>query len=200
MKKICVPISILIFIFTTNLSFSQTKKVNNSFNIELEKNILTIIKAFQQKDSTTLQKYIDTTIRCYEIPPYGTIHNLHKIGSVFFKSYDFLQSSFGLFSTRKKVIQFSDLPEYDCNKSKWNKKGLYANRNNRISTILQTLIKDNFETYNTKDLEHMLEIENSSYWVIYAPDDTVAISFLITYLNNKYYLTAYEIAPLYCDI
>ncbi len=191
-----LPITVLLISITAS---AQKTSNTSSPKGQFTPHILNIIKALQQKDSTTLQSYIDTTVGCYLLSPYGTL-NLRKTASIEFNSYDYSESNFGKYSSKQKVIQFASLPEYNCDKSKWNKKGLYANKTSSIFKFITILIKDYNTSLTSKDLSNMKQIEKNSYWIIYAPDNATAISFQISNVKGKYYLTAIEPVPLYCDI
>ena len=92
------------------------------------------------------------------------------------------------------------MPEYNCDKSKWTKRGLYAAKSTFLSDILARQIKDEQTNFGVTELDKIKALEKNSYWVTYAQDDGAAIEFLITFINEKYYLTGMQPVPLYCDI
>ena len=167
---------------------------------ELEINIINITKAILKKDTATLNKYIDTTVGFYVIPPFGVLYHLGKQNRIDFNDYNFQQGSFGDIKKQIPKIKFTTLPNYDCDKSKWNKKGLYASKSTFLSDILAKEIKEGESCYGESELNKIKALEKNSYWVTYAQDDGSAIEFSITFLNNKYYLTGMQPVPLYCDI
>ena len=128
------------------------------------------------------------------------MYHLEKQNSIDFDDYNFRQGRFGDFKKNIPKLKFATLPNYDCDKSKWNKKGLYAAKSSFLSTILARQIKDGETSFGVSELEKLKALEKNSYWVTYAQDDGSAIEFSITFLNNKYYLTGMQPVPLYCDI
>ena len=87
---------VYLFIFIGSIFlFSFQIKTKNADKKELEANITNIIKAIQKKDTATLNKYIDSTVGFYVVPPFGVLYHLEKQNSIDFEDYNFRQASFG---------------------------------------------------------------------------------------------------------
>ncbi len=157
----------------------------------LDDTIITVVKAFKEHDSITLNNLINKDIGLIFLYRTGIVDEFQKK-----ENFDFAKPTPGYmpyfdFLTDYK-IKFEPLPVFDCDSMKWSKPGLYCDTihiDHLLSTIAQSLEDFKGEKIEDSEIEKFKEIENNSRRIVLTDKNEGELVFYLTLIENKWYLT-----------
>ncbi len=170
--------------------------------MELENEIIKIVKAFKTKNENILNKYIDASIGFYLIPGPGTQLNFKKTNAISFSDSYFSYHNFGSEEIQNYKPIYEDPPIYDCETYKWSKEGLFIDKDKITlftSIIENPLNEENGISFSKDEIEAIKRMEKMSTQ-IYLTEKEGDIIFGIAKHNGKYIITFLNFSPSYCDV
>ncbi len=176
-----------IFLFIPVIFFSCNSGKKES---DLSTAIKTVVKAFGEKDSLTLNKFIHKDYGMTVLYRHGVFDQFETIQFIDFNHpvpENFPYPDFII----DIHIKYDELPQFDCNQMKWTKTGLYCdtlNIDNLLSTTAINLKR--YVNHDISDLEikEMKEMEKNSLRVILSDIEGGELVFYLTHINNNWYL------------
>jgi hypothetical protein len=163
-------------------------KANNN---DLDKTIIKVVKAFKEKDASTINGLINNDIGLIILFKRGIPNEFSRTKKVDFEKPVPEYLPYFDFST-DYGIKFQALPVFDCDSMKWSKSGIYCDTTQfdyLLSTTARQLEKYKGEQVPDSDIEEFIKIENKSRRVVLADNDGGELVFYLTMIDNKWYLT-----------
>ena len=181
---------ITIFLIAGLLYSYQSKEIQNN-NHGLERTILQVVKAFKEKDATTLNKLISKDKGLIVLFRRGVFDEYSKTDKIDFDNPVPEYLPYFDFSTDYK-LSFNSLQTFDCDTMKWSKIGLYCDSttiNKLLSITARNLKKyreDNISEFEIKAFE---KLEKSSRRIVLSDNDGGELIFYLTLINDEWHLT-----------
>ena len=199
MKKYIAILAILIFSSCHVEKNTQDREKLKMKDLEIS--ILSIINAYNAKDSATLNNFVHPKAGLYMVYRPGSLDAYKKE-----KKFSF-SSPIWNYGPYDKVIINSDLkfektPELSCDSSEWNKKGLYCDLTNTahiLSQIAENLKTLDIET-SKEEIAQLYKIEEDSKEVIACDDNGKSFIFYMKFIEGRWYLVIVDRAYGSCDI
>lgn len=184
-----------------NTEFMQSEfaEINaiDTLKIDINPTITTIIKAYQNKDESTINSFIleDFGIAIlYSRGAFTTISIKQKLS---FKEPTPSYYPYKNEMETSNTINTDSLPVFSCETESWNKPpGIYVDSNYRekfLSTIANfenEYIEEN--TWSEKEIKELEAIENNSKKVIVIGNKQETFIFYLAIFNNQYYLVGID--------
>lgn len=172
-----------IILFSTE-SFCQTDK-------ELENTIFSILKAYSDKDTATLNIFINEETGLYVLFRRGVFDEFEKTMQIDFdKPVPEYFPYFGFEMFGK--IQYEALPQFDYETESWDKFGLYVDTtyvDNLLSKTAKNLVEYRSDNIEANLIRQFEEIESKSFRIILVDQKGGEFIFYLTKLNGKWVLT-----------
>ena len=182
-KFILLTVLTSIILFSAE-SFCQTDN-------ELENTICSILTAYSEKDTATLNSFINEETGLYVLFRRGVFDEIEKTMQIDFDKP--VPEYFPYFEFEKfGKIQYEALPQFDLDSETWNKFGLFVDTtyvDNLLSKTAKNLVEyrgDNIEASLIRQFE---EIESKSFRIILVDQNGGEFIFYLTKLNDKWVLT-----------
>ena len=158
---------------------------------DFEWTVIKVVKAFKEKDASTLNGLINNDIGLIVLFRRGSPDEFSRTDKVDFKKPVPEYLPYFDFSTDYK-IEYRTLPIFDCDSMKWSKTGIYCDTT-QIDCLLSTTAQ-HLEAYKgvkvpDSEIEEFIKIENKSRRIVLADNDGGELIFYLTLINNKWYLT-----------
>jgi len=169
----------------------QIKNIEKSTD-PLENTVAILIKAFAEKDSETVNKFIHKDkklIVLYKIGVPGVYSFIDRV------DFDNPEPVFWIFSdyTANYMLHKEDVPAYDCVVENWTKPaGLYCrpNKDNLLTDVVRFLMKYEDVEVSEEEFQSYIDLELSSYKVVLAGgEDSNSLVFYLTLIDGKWYMT-----------
>ena len=176
----------ILILLLSSIAFSSSASDNN-----LDKTIIKVVKAFKEKDATTLNGLINEDIGLIVLFRRGIPDEFSRTDKIDFKKPIPEYLPYFDFSTDNE-IKYQTLPYFDCDSMKWSKTGIYCDTtqiDNLLSTTAQQLEKNKGEKVPDSEIEEFVRIENKSRRIVLADNDGGELVFYLTIIENKWYLT-----------
>ena len=178
----------IIFLFIPIIFFSCN---SDKTETDLSTAIITVVKAFNEKDTLTVNKYIHKDYGMIVLYRQGAYNRYEKIPSIDFNDpvpEDFPYTDF-IFDTH---LKYDQLPEFDCDQMKWNKTGLYCdsfNIDNLLSATALNIKKYVNPTIPDTEIREFEEMEKKSVRIVLSNIHGGDLVFYMTKINNNWYIT-----------
>jgi hypothetical protein len=185
-------------LFICGLLFScQTKEIKKS---NLESIIVLVVKAFKEKDASTINSLIPKDKGLIVLFKPGTMNKYGKTDQIDFEKPlpEYLPNYH--FVTDYK-IKFESLPVYDCEAMKWSKHGLYCDSVNIDSLLSGTAVNLNKfggDSISATEIMSFVELEKTSRRIVLSDNDKGELVFYLALINNKWYLTILDTVTSDC--
>ena len=185
-------------------SQSEIDTTEREFNNEsINDAIITIINALKNKDEAAINKLIHPDLGIIFLTMPGPIWNVVLVDKI---SFDWSPPGYyGLPSLAVELddytVRFESLPQFDCDIEMWDKPaGIYyqAQYDINITDIAMSIVgfMGNYE-WSPEEIKRMEMFDNHSqnYHVIAlcSIDKTAYLDFVISFINDKWYLTVIDI-------
>lgn len=173
---------------------SNMNPLIDSFKIsanDFDETIITVVKAFKEKDASTLNDLINNDIGLIILFRRGIPDEYEKTDKIDFEQPIPGYLPYSDFSTDYQ-IKYQSLPLFDCNSMKWSKSGLYCDTihiDHLLSTIALNLEANKGVTVPESDIEKFIDIENKSRRIVLSDEDGGELVFYLTMIDDKWYLT-----------
>ncbi len=179
----------LIFLFFTFEIHPSTPYSN-----DLETSIIEIVKAFDEKDTTTINELIHPDFGLVVLFKLGVFNEFQITKRIDFNSpipphmpyFDFQPTS---------NLQYDPLPNFDCETNEWNKEGLYCDTtqtDSLLSTTAQNLIEFRKDKIDPRTISSFKEIERNSHRVVLVDHNGNSLVFYVMKIKNQWYLTVLD--------
>lgn len=159
--------------------------------------ILGFVAAYNDQDTAKLNAYIHPDLGLYIIYTPGVGDVYQKVQGLDFKNpvpehfpYNKVNHDYSL--------RFESLPEFDCSKDRWTKKGFFCDSTatpDQLALILD--FKKDYESIPKAETEQIKMIEKDSYRVILTKNDNLI--FHIKRYKDAWYVTVLDRAYGWCD-
>lgn len=162
-----------------------------------------VIKAFTAKDLKTLNSMIHPVYGMYLLFRPGAMDRYQKFTKLDNDSFYTLQNiSLYPADLVKFTLKYGRLPRYDCDKSRWNKKGYFADTVRHFSPI--TEIADFEMQYERIMLSkqkraRIRTVEQGSRKIIFTGSKGEGIIFYLFYSDEKWYLSIIDTVTTDCS-
>ena len=165
--------------------------LSTSHDTRLEDAIVTVVRAYHNRDSASINRMIQPETGLYIIYRRGVFPEIQKTRKI-----DFDHPVPGHFSYEgiKPVtkIRYEELPDYSCEKGEWNKNGLFCDtvsRDHLLSETARDLKKYRGDNIPEKRINHFRELESKSQRVVLVDEAGGELVFYLTRMDDKWYLT-----------
>src|SRR5262245_53576455 len=142
-----------------------------------------IIKAFSVQDSTVVSKYISPAVGVYQLDRIGVYDHYNHFKTITFSeptySQVLFQSSKGI---RSLPLKYAKLPDYDCEKESWNKKGLYVDTtttDHLLSKICKRRNQLDVDSIPNEKIQFFYQLETKSRRVVLSDDNNLELVFYV---------------------
>jgi len=183
---------ILIFFVTVALGASCQKTVSG--NEKLEKSILKVIKAFNDKDASSLHKMIHKDYGLTVVFRSGVFDEFKTIDKIDFSNP--VPSSWPYPEvTSPSGLTYEATPVYDCGSETWDKKGLFCDTSSPDGLLLRTVhILKKYAEIDTDPaiVEKFKALESISRRVVLIDKDGKSLIFSLSLIKGKWYITALD--------
>ena len=182
-KFILLTVFVSIIFFSAE-SFCQTDK-------ELENTIFSILKAYSDKDTATLNSFINEETGLYVLFRRGVFDEFEKTMQIDFNKpvpEYFPYFEFEMFGK----IQYETLPQFDYDTESWDKFGLYVDTafvDNLLSRTAKNLVEYREDKIESNLISQFEEIESKSFRIILVDRNGGEFIFYLTKLNDNWFLT-----------
>lgn len=168
-------------------SFKTVEKRQHS----IEKTIIKVVKAFKEKDTTTLNSLILKEKGLIVLFRRGVFDEYTKTSKIDFDSPvpEYLPY-FDFFTDYE--LKFDILPTYDCDLFEWNKHGIYCDTlhiNKLLSTTAINLKEDREDNIPESEIYSFKELEKKSKRIVLSDSSGGELVFYLTLIDDKWYLT-----------
>ena len=163
-------------------------KTNDS---DLEYAIIKVVKAFKEKDASSLNDLINNDAGLIVLFRSGLPNEFSKMDKIDFEKPVPAYLPYFDFSTNYR-INFQSLPVFDCTYMKWSKLGIYCDTTQvdyLLSTTARQLEKNTGKKVPDTEIEKFIKIENNSRRIVLTDGDGGELIFYLTMIDNKWYLT-----------
>lgn len=196
MRKTKIKYYFLLLIGLTFLSCSAQKKSDN-----LENTIIKVVKAFKEKDASTLNELISKENGLITLYRRGVFDQYEKTKIVDFENPVPEYLPYFDFSTDLK-LSFESLPTFDCDNVKWNKIGIFCDTtkiDNLLSNTAKNLNKYRNDNISKKEIESFEKLEKNSHRIILSDGKEGELIFYLTLIDGKWYLTIIDRVTTDCS-
>ncbi|TDL99752.1 MAG: hypothetical protein C4K58_00405 [Flavobacteriaceae bacterium] len=169
----------------------------DSVNSDLEKTIISVIKAYQSKDEKKLNRLINPEFGIAFLYKRGVHDNLSIEKSISFAepTPEYLPYSNEIDTDYK--IRISTLPFFNCNTENWDKPpGIYIDTINTDHLLSETAISENNlfieKIWSDLQIEELKNLENNSHKIILFDKNKKDFIFYLTKVNDKWFLSAID--------
>lgn len=170
----------------------------------LEKTVQDLLQAYDTKDEKTFNQFIHPEHQLMYQYRIGVPYVLSLASEVHFDELPPAFLPYDDFELDKKVLkaQFEPLPEFDCEREDWNKKGLYIA--SVPEPILGPIIEENFKFENTdqesrdKLIRHVAPYDKN-YVAVYLTTDGAQLVWYLKEIQGQWYLMIWH-RDTYCDV
>ena len=193
-----------LLVITCSLLFFSSYHSSSKAPDNLEATAIQIIRAFEQKDSITINQLIHKKLGLVIIHNPGAIRRYEIINEL---SFDKPIPSYHPYeynitadhnSTTDYKLKYEILPEFSCDTEKWDKTGFYCDtlkRDHSLSSIAKLLreyetAKED-ETKMDAEIIRFREMEKNSHRIILLTDNANLI-FHLTLIEGKWYLSVFD--------
>lgn len=182
-KFIILTVLTSIILFSVE-SFCQTDK-------ELENTIFSILEAYSDKDTATLNSFINEETGLYVLFRRGTMDEFLWTDRIGFDNpipEYFPYFGFEMFGK----IQYEALPQFDLDTESWDKFGLYVDTtyvDNLLSKTAKNLVEYRGDNIEANLINQFEEIERKSFRIILVDSKGGEFIFYLTKQNGKWVLT-----------
>ena len=183
MNKFCIN---SLFIVLLGLTFVLAQN-----NADLKSTIIEVVTAFKNKDDLTLNKLISKEIGLITLYRRGVFDQYNVSSNIDFKKPIPEYLPYFDFITDYKLSK-ETLPEYDCDKMKWNKIGIFYDISSTNRLLFQTtrnLKEIRRDDISLKEIESFKLLEAKSRRVILTDKNGSDLIFYLSKINNKWLLT-----------
>ena len=195
-------IYLIVFVFVSGLLFSFQSKETRNENYALDKTIIQVVKAFKEKDTTTLNNLILKEKGLVVLFRRGVFNEYSKIDKIDFDNPVPEYLPYVDFIADYK-LNFNSLPTFDCNSMKWSKNGLYCDTttiDNLLSRTARNLKKYREDIISEPEIKGFEKLENSSRRIVLSDSDEGELIFYLTLINKKWYLTILDRVSSDCSV
>ena len=197
MKKLLVITCSMLFFSSYNLSASAPDN--------LEATVIKVIRAFEQKDSATINQLIYRMQGLAIIYTPGSASNYEKVNDFSFDKPIPYYRPYEYNAITDYKLKYEILPEFTCGAMGWDKTGFYCDtlrRNHSLSSIAKYITEYNIavedEAKMSVEIARFEEMERHSHRIILATDDADLI-FHLTLIDGKWYLSVLDRGATECD-
>lgn len=190
MRKILIVACLLLISDTV---FAQNKQQ------KFEQAVAEIMEYLAKDDLVTInKKYIHPTYELFVIYRMGVPDIFYRIATLEKDSaYSAPYFYTAALKPKKRVLKLAAV-DYDCNHERWGRNGFFYQQNvpEQLSNIV-TFMKQ-YEGVETEaaTLEAIRVIEKSSYRIV---DSESSVVFWLSWINNKWYLTVFDLVSMDCS-
>lgn len=158
---------------------------------DFEKTVIKVVKAFKEKDASTLNGFINNKEGLIVLFRRGIPDEYLKTAKIDFKQPVPEYLPYPECPTDFK-IKYQSLPIFNCDSMKWSKTGLYCDTL-KIDFLLSSIARHLQATKGIKvpdeEIQKFIEIENKSRRIVLSDNDGGELIFYLTMIDKKWYLT-----------
>lgn len=180
----------LTYLLLISLIFNSCNPKNDRQN-NLSKTIITIVEAFEKKDTATINNLINKKLKLIILYRQGVFNQYEKVNNI-----DFANPVYGNFPVPDDAanyqLMFDELPTFDCDKMKWSKTGLFCDTlhiDNLLSTTAIHIKEFANNGIPTKETDSFKELEKNSVRVVLTDGNNKELIFYLTVIDNKWYFS-----------
>ena len=177
---------------------------------DLESTALKVIRAFEKKDTTTINQLIYKKYGLVILYNPGVMSTYKIVNDFSFDEYvpSYLSYDFNITtdynSTVEYKLKYEVLPEFSCETEDWDKTGFYCDTLRRDITLsrIAKFIRENEtaeedEAKVDADIVRFEEMEKNSHRFILLTDNA-DFTFHLTFIEGKWYLSVFD-RTMKCD-
>jgi hypothetical protein len=163
----------------------------------LDTTIISVIKAYQKKDEEVLNRLIDKDLKIAFLYRRGAFNNLSIVENISFTKpipeyfpYD------NQIDTDYKIT-YTTLPIFSCDTENWNKPpGIYIDTTHIDHSLSEIAIMENKineeNIWSDIQIERLKNLEKNSHKIIVIGKNKIGLTFYLTKINDKWYLSAID--------
>jgi len=191
-----------VLLFTLLLG-QQALLAQDQKEIDFKKACDAILLSISKKQAPGLNSYINPTYGVYVLYRIGVpdeYQNLKKLDGN--PPFSFETQTVSASDLKKYSLKYGELPAYDCEKGKWNKKGCLTDSTKRfksISVIASFHMKYDGVKVSKKNMDAIKYIEQNSRKVIFTGSKGEGVIFYLVYINGKWWLSILDTVTTDCS-
>lgn len=188
---------LLLFLIGLIFFNCSAQKINKN----LESVIVKVVKAFKEKNETTLNELISKENGLITLFRRGVFDEYQKTDKIDFENPVPEYLPYFDFSTDLK-LSFESLPTFDCVSMKWNKTGMFCDStkiDNLLSTTAMNLKEYRNDKISEKEIETFKRLEKNSHRIVVCDENEGELIFYLTLINERWFLTIIDRATTDCS-
>ncbi len=192
----------LILILISTLTLTSSTTTCNTEEDNLAKSVAKVIKAFNEKDATTLNQMIHKDYELAVIFRSGVFNQYEITNKIDFNKPVPKYITYPNNLNEKLAITYETLPTYSCDTYKWNKQGLYCDkntRNNLLSRTAENIVKYDLGNVPAETIEKYREIESKSVRIVLVDENDGELIFYLTLVDKKWYISILDFVSSDCS-
>lgn len=172
-------------------SKTSANSKTDTIKTTLETTIISVIKAYQNKDEKTLNSFINKDLGITFLYRRGASDNLSIVEKISFaKPIPEYFPYINQIDTDYKISK-TTLPVYSCDTENWDKPpGIYIDTDHIDHSLSETAISENI--WSDIQIEKLKNLEKNSHLIIVIDKNQIDFIFYLTRINDKWYLSAID--------
>lgn len=178
-------------------SKTTVKPKTDTAKTKLETTIISILKAYQNKDEKTLNRFINKDLGIIFLFRMGAYDNLNIDKNISFAKPTPQYLPYANEIDTDYKISKTTLPVFSCDTENWDKPpGIYLDTTHIDHSLSQIAIIENKlneeKIWSDIEIEKLKNLEKNSHKIIVIGKNNIEFIFYLTKINDKWYLSAID--------